>query len=232
MISQQGKSVCSVLIGQADDQELPKPQDLQKKMENGSEEEKLSAIRELLICILNDESYPKMMMTVFKSILPLKTENHEFKKVMLLYWEVIEKLNSDGNLKDEFYLVNNHFRNDILHANEYIRGRTLRLLTRVMLKDVIMPLISSIVENLTYKNAYVRRAAVNCLYHIFLNFGTEFLPDIDDTVYDLLQNETRLFPGFKKPPKKTLRSLGICCSLWFLRYLGRLPSLTKLKGPD
>lgn len=192
MISQPGKSICSVLIGRNEELEPPKPQDLQKKLETGNEEEKLAALRELLICILNDESYPKLMMVVFRSILPLKTENHEFKKVMLLYWEVIDKLNADGSLKDEFYLVNNHFRNDILHANEYIRGRTLRLLTRVMLKDVIMPLISSIVENLTYKNVYVRRAAVTCLYHIFLNYGTEFLPDIDDTIYDLLVNEPDL----------------------------------------
>lgn len=54
--------------------------------------------------------------------------------------KIIEKEDQNGNLKDELYLVNNSLRNDLLHPNEYIRGRTLRLLMRVMHKGVLEPL--------------------------------------------------------------------------------------------
>ncbi len=51
------------------------------------------------------------------------------------------------------------------------RGRTLRLLTRVMHVGILEPLLSSILENLTYKNhAYVRQNCVSLLYKIYLHF--------------------------------------------------------------
>lgn len=84
--------------------------------------------------------------------------------------KIIEKEDQNGNLKDEMYLVNNSLRNDLLHANEYIRGRTLRLLMRVMNKGVLEPLSSAILENLTFKHTYVRRNALSLLYMIYLNF--------------------------------------------------------------
>jgi coatomer subunit beta len=53
------------------------------------------------------------------------------KKILLFYWEAIEKVNPNGNLKDEMILVCNSLRNDLLHPNEYIRGRTLKLVSRI-----------------------------------------------------------------------------------------------------
>ena len=45
---------------------------------------------------------------------------------------MVEKLDKTGNLRSEMILVCNSIRNDLLHPNEYIRGRTLRMLIRVM----------------------------------------------------------------------------------------------------
>jgi coatomer subunit beta len=61
-------------------------------------------------------------------------ESHLLKKILLFYWEVIEKTNANGTLKDEMILVCNSLRNDLLHPNEYIRGRTLKLLSRIQLR--------------------------------------------------------------------------------------------------
>jgi coatomer subunit beta len=73
-----------------------------------------------------------MIMTVISYLIPIQTDNHSLKKVLLYYWEVIEKVKPDGKLKEEMILVCNSIRKDLLHANEFIRGRTLRLASRIM----------------------------------------------------------------------------------------------------
>jgi len=92
---------------------------------------------------------------------------------LLFYWEIIEKLNKDGKLKEEMILVCNSIRNDLLHPNEYLRGKTLRLVSRIMHKGFIFnlinlgilePITSAITENLEHKHTYVRRNAVIALY--------------------------------------------------------------------
>ena len=101
-------------------------------------------------------------------------------------------MNANGALKDEMILVCNSIRNDLLHPNEYIRGRTLRLLSRVMNRGILEPLAPSILENLNYKHTYVRRNAVSCLYVIYLNFKDELIPDVDEHVEKLLMGESDL----------------------------------------
>ncbi len=61
-------------------------------------------------------------------------------------------------------LVCNSLRNDLLHPNEYIRGRTLRLISRIMHRGILEPVSSAILDNLTHKHTYVRRNAVVALY--------------------------------------------------------------------
>lgn len=73
-------------------------------------------------------------------------------------------MNPNGTLKDEMILVCNSLRNDLLHPNEYIRGRTLRLVSRIMHKGILEPVTSAILDNLQHKHTYVRRNAVIALY--------------------------------------------------------------------
>jgi coatomer subunit beta len=89
-----------------------------------------------------------MTMTVINTLTPLQTDNHNLKKILLFYWEIIEKLNKENKLRDEMILVCNSLRSDLLHPNEYLRGRTLRLVSRIMYKGILEPLISSILEGL------------------------------------------------------------------------------------
>ncbi len=85
--------------------------------------------------------------------------------------KMVEKVNPNGELKQEMILVCNSIRNDLLHPNEYIRGRTLRMLMRVMHIGILEPLKPSILENITHTCPYVRRNCVALLYKIYLKFN-------------------------------------------------------------
>lgn len=76
-------------------------------------------------------------------------------------------------------LACNSLKKDLLCANEYLRARTLRLVSRCMHQGIIDPLSNDIVENLSHKSSYVRRNAIVCLYQVFLHFGVDVIGDID-----------------------------------------------------
>lgn len=94
--------------------------------------------------------------------------NFEF---LIYILKMVEKVNPNGELKQEMILVCNSIRNDLLHPNEYIRGRTLRMLMRVMHIGILEPLKPSILENITHTCPYVRRNCVALLYKIYLKFN-------------------------------------------------------------
>lgn len=165
-------------------------QEIQNALEKGKMEEKLRALKCLIVQIIHDDTFPRLLMVIIKSLLPIQTDNHDIKKALLIYWEIIEKINADGKLKPEMILVCNSLRNDLLHPNEFIRGRTLRLVSRIMYKQVLEPLSSTILDNLTHKHTYVRKNAIVCLYQIYLNFGNEIASDLDEQMEKILQTET------------------------------------------
>lgn len=73
-----------------------------------------------------------MIMNVLQSIPPNQANDHQLKKTLLFYWEIVDKVKEDGvTLKEEMIMVVNSLRSDVLHANEFIRGRTMRLLSRI-----------------------------------------------------------------------------------------------------
>ncbi len=110
----------------------------------------------------------------------------------IIKYKVIEKLKANGKIKDEMILVCNSLRNDLLHPNEFIRGKTLRLVSRIMYKEVLEPITSAIIDNLSHKHTYVRRNAILALYQIYLNFGDDLISDIDEHMEKLLNNESDL----------------------------------------
>jgi coatomer subunit beta len=70
-------------------------------------------------------------------------------------------MKDDGvSLKDEMIMVVNSLRSDVLHANEYIRGRTMRLLSRIQYKGILESLIPSVIDNLKHSHYFVRRNAL------------------------------------------------------------------------
>lgn len=168
-------SVCTFYLKSSDSP--PNLDELKSRMSTGSLEERTSAVKELIKCMANDETYPSIIMHVITNIIPQQQKSNELRKVMLLYWEIIEKSKSptDRSLKEEVFLACNSLRNDLIGHNEFVRGRTLRLVSRIMHKGVIEPLAGAITKNLSHNSAYVRRNAVICLYNIFMHYGSDII---------------------------------------------------------
>lgn len=162
----------------------PNVEEIKTVLSEGKAEEKIRVIKEQIKCMVNDDTYPPLIMNMITNITPLLSQYPELRKVMLLYWEVIEKSKSpnDPTLKDEMFLACNSLRSDLLSHNEYLRGRTLRLVSKIMHRGVIEPLSSAIIENIKHKSAYVRRNTVVCLYNVFTNFGSDIIGDIDEEI--------------------------------------------------
>eukprot|EP00742_Colponemidia_sp_Colp-10_P002386 GILJ01002543.1.p1 GENE.GILJ01002543.1~~GILJ01002543.1.p1 ORF type:complete len:968 (-),score=162.96 GILJ01002543.1:186-3032(-) len=180
---------CTVLI--AYDKGVPPSQnELQKQLENGKPKEKLEALKTLVLLMLNGELFPKMLMVIIRHV--VREEDHRIKKILMLYWEIVEKLTADGKLREEMILVCNALRQDLLHPNEYIRGCTLRLLCRLKYTGILDPLIPAILQNLEHRHSYVRRNAVMCIYAICRSFGTDVIPDAPEKIQALLDTETDL----------------------------------------
>jgi coatomer subunit beta len=140
-----------------------------------------------LIWMLNGDPIPQLLMSVIRYVLPSK--NKTLKKLAMLYWEIVPKLNPNGKLKQEMILVCNSLRNDLQHSNEYVRGMTCRLLCKLQEPELLEPLIPTLRTCLDHRHAYVRRNAVFAVYSIYKNFQA-LIPDATELVYGLLLNET------------------------------------------
>ena len=58
-------------------------------MATGSIDEKTHAVKDLVRCIANDETYPPIIMHIITNIVPQQHKSNELRKAMLLYWEII-----------------------------------------------------------------------------------------------------------------------------------------------
>jgi coatomer subunit beta len=97
--------------------------------QSGTIDEKKKALQQLIRLISNDENYPRLLMPVLTNLQMLP--DHSIKKLLFLYWEIVEKTNVDGTVKDEITLAVNALRKDLDSPNEFIRGRTLRLVSKI-----------------------------------------------------------------------------------------------------
>ncbi|CAG9313965.1 unnamed protein product [Blepharisma stoltei] len=168
----------------------PSNQEIAKILEKGTEEEKIDAMKTLILMILQDDHYPRMIMTIVQHA--MRVESKEMKKLLLLYWEAIEKTNPDGTIKDEMVMLCNALRNDLLSPNEFVRAKTLRLVAKMKYREMMDSLLQPVVDNLNHRHPYVRRNAVMCVYSIYMSFGDSLLPDAVEKVDELLKSETDL----------------------------------------
>lgn len=183
--------VCTLIIN-GDVKVQPSPLDIQKKIEQASSfymqkkdaKKLIEELEELLLFMVNGNSYPRLLMTIIRFV--ITCDDHRVKKLLSLYWEICDKIKDNGEVKEEMVLVCNAIRNDLIHANEYIRGRTLRLLCRMRYYKIMEPLIESILKNLSHRHAYVRRNAVTCVYSIVKTFGPDVIPQASVEIEQLL----------------------------------------------
>jgi coatomer subunit beta len=109
-----------------------------------------------------------------------------------LYWEIVEKTNVDGSVKDEITLAVNALRKDLDSPNEFTRGRTLKLVSKIAVQAIIDDLVDAVITNLSHRNCYVRRNAIMCIYAIYNNFGLETVENCIDDVDKVLVSESDL----------------------------------------
>ncbi|RQX74140.1 beta-COP, partial [Toxoplasma gondii CAST] len=167
--------------------DAPSTAELQKKIESPNEATKAEGMQDLIIGMTQGEAYTRLLMTVIRYAMPSKDKR--VKKLTQLYLEIVGKCRPDGSLKEEMILVCNALRNDLMSPNEYVRGSTLRLLSKIRQFKVLEPLVEAILQNLTHRHSYVRRNAVMCVYSIVKNFGLDAIPAAIDQIEQMLLSE-------------------------------------------
>eukprot|EP00967_Tisochrysis_lutea_P126925 scaffold215340_cov14-Tisochrysis_lutea.AAC.1 len=81
----------------------PNEDEIRELLESKEVEKKVEAMKTLISLQLNGESMPKMLMVVIRFVVP--SDDHKLKKLLLIYWEVIDKTGPDGKLLPEMILV-------------------------------------------------------------------------------------------------------------------------------
>lgn len=80
-------------------------------------------------------------------------------------------------------LLGNALRNDLSNPNEFIRGRTLRLIAKLGACQILDTLVPIIEENLAHDHPYVRRnATAACLSILSDNSTAYMLGNISDKI--------------------------------------------------
>jgi coatomer subunit beta len=93
---------CTLLI-HYDSAEPPNLTELKQQLEHGDDYQKIAALKRAIVLLLNGEKLPNILMTIIRFVLVSK--NHTIKKLVLLYWEALNKHGPDGKLLPEMILV-------------------------------------------------------------------------------------------------------------------------------
>jgi coatomer subunit beta len=165
----------------------PSLQELKLQLEKGNDETKMETMRTIVTIMLNGDPMPQLLMHIIRFVMPSKSKS--LKKLLYFYYEICPKLDSNGKLKQEMILVCNGIRNDLQHPNEYIRGNTLRFLSKLREPELIEPLLSSARGCLEHRHAYVRKNAVWAVASIFQH-SESLIPDAPELLQTFLESET------------------------------------------
>lgn len=137
--------------------------------------------------MINSDPMPELLMHVIRYVMPSKDK--DLKKLLYFYWEICEKYDSEGKLRHEMILVCNAIQRDLQHPNEFIRGNTLRFLTKLKEPELLETLVPNCRACLEHRHAYVRKNAVFAIYSIF-KVSEHLLPDAPELILDFLTVES------------------------------------------
>ncbi|KAJ7568643.1 hypothetical protein O6H91_01G041900 [Diphasiastrum complanatum] len=165
--------------------------EIKEALEGNDTARKVDAMKKAVMLLLNGETLPQLFITIVRYVLP--SEDHTVQKLLLLYLEIIDKTDSRGKILPEMILICQNLRNNLQHPNEYIRGVTLRFLSRLNEAELIEPLIHAILSNLEHRHAFVRRNAISAVMAIYkLPQGEHLLADAPDLIEKILGTEQDL----------------------------------------
>ncbi|GMM36449.1 coatomer subunit beta [Saccharomycopsis crataegensis] len=162
-------------------------QEFKTLLEKPKDDVKIVTMKRILLTMLNGNPMPDLLMHVIRYIMP--SRNKTLKKLLYVYWEIVPKLDAEGKLKHEMILVCNAIRNDLQHPNEYIRGNTLKFLTKLKESELLEPLIPTVIACLEHRHSYVRK---NCIFAIdsIYRLNPDLIPDAPEMLTNLLAIET------------------------------------------
>eukprot|EP01065_Artemidia_motanka_P037312 TRINITY_DN4571_c5_g1_i1.p1 TRINITY_DN4571_c5_g1~~TRINITY_DN4571_c5_g1_i1.p1 ORF type:complete len:1001 (+),score=443.18 TRINITY_DN4571_c5_g1_i1:104-3004(+) len=197
-MSRTSETSCSLLVGFEGN--TPTTKELKNKIEKGSTLERIEAVKDMVALTLNGEPQNSLIMSVIKFIQPCGTTTsshekapdssvHSLKKLVLYFWEVIDKTDQHGKLLPELILLVDFLRRDLQHPNEYVRGATLRFLCRLSERELLEPLAPAVLECLDHRRSFVRQHAVCAIENIYKKVP-EALPDAPDLVEKFLGIES------------------------------------------
>ncbi|KAI1820059.1 Coatomer, beta subunit [Xylaria intraflava] len=175
------------LVHQDNAADIPSMSELRTQLEKGTDETKVDTMKRILTIMLNGDPMPQLLMHIIRFVMPSKSK--PLKKLLYFYYEICPKLDAGGKLKQEMILVCNGIRNDLQHPNEYIRGNTLRFLSKLREPELIEPLLSSARSCLEHRHAYVRKNAVFAVASIYQH-SPSLIPDASDLIATFLDGES------------------------------------------
>ncbi|XAR63849.1 hypothetical protein NMG60_11023969 [Bertholletia excelsa] len=162
--------------------------EIKEALEGSDIPAKIDALKKAIMLLLNGETIPQLFITVIRYVLP--SEDHTIQKLLLLYFEIIDKTDAKGKVLHEMILICQNLLNNLNHPNEYIRGVTLRFLCRLKETEVIEPLIPSVLSNLEHRHPFVRRNAILAVMSIYkLPQGEQLLDNAPDLIEKVLSTE-------------------------------------------
>ncbi|KAH6554530.1 hypothetical protein KP509_1Z327700, partial [Ceratopteris richardii] len=165
--------------------------EIKEALEGNDVSRKVDAMKKAIMLLLNGETVPQLFISIVRYVLP--SEDHTIQKLLLLYLEIIDKTDSSGKILPEMILICNNLRNNLQHPNEYIRGVTLRFLSRLNEAELIEPLIPSVLANLEHRHVFVRRNAILAIMSIYkLPQGEQLLGDAPELIEKALSTEQDL----------------------------------------
>lgn len=86
-------------------------------------------------------------------------------------------------------MYSNGIRNDLQHPNEFVRGNTLRFLSKLREPELIEPLLSAAQTCLDHRHAYVRKNAVWALASVYQH-AQHLIPDAPEMLHTFLASES------------------------------------------
>eukprot|EP00252_Welwitschia_mirabilis_P016316 TRINITY_DN359_c0_g1_i3.p1 TRINITY_DN359_c0_g1~~TRINITY_DN359_c0_g1_i3.p1 ORF type:complete len:951 (-),score=183.98 TRINITY_DN359_c0_g1_i3:318-3170(-) len=165
--------------------------EIKEALEGNDVERKIDAMKKAVMLLLNGDNLPQLFITIVRYVLP--SEDHTIQKLLLLYLEIIDKTDGKGKVLPEMILICQNLRNNLQHPNEYIRGVTLRFLSRLNEVELIEPLIPSVLANLEHRHPYIRRNAILAIMSIYrLPQGEQLLVDAPEMIERALVTEQDL----------------------------------------
>jgi len=94
---------CTFLVGMPERDEAPTQDEIMAGLMSSRDADKVLALKRAIIALAQGEVLPNILMGVIRYC--INTDNHELQKLMMLYWEIVEKFDASGKPLSQLLLI-------------------------------------------------------------------------------------------------------------------------------